>query len=112
MSRARKWAVAITLVVFAIAAGVCGWLLSRYDPDTASKYAGVIQAVAAVFGLCGVVFAVMALASGPGADKHVQKNHGDQVFSVQNGTMHINGNVLSPTAGADAKGLPDDQSGS
>lgn len=96
MSRARKWGVAITLIVFAIAAGACGWFLSRYDPDTASKYAGLIQAVTAVFALCGVVFTVMALSSPAAAAPHVQKNRagdGGVVIASQNGDVYTDGHV-------------------
>lgn len=115
MSRAKKWGVAITLLVFAVAAGLCLWFLGVNDPQTASRYAGVIQAAAAVFSLSGVVFAVMALASPSGAAGSVQKNRaGDRgvVIASQNGNVYTNGHGPGRAAGESEKGAPGGQTGS
>ena len=109
MSRARKWGVAFTLLLFAGIAGLCWWFLATYDLDTASKYAGAIQAVAAVFGLSGVVFAVMALTSSSGVAGSVQRNRagaGGVVIASQNGHVYTSGHAPGPAEGSVEKGAP------
>lgn len=107
MSRGKKWGVAITLLVFAVAAGLCGWFLSRSDPETASQYAGGIQAVTAVFSLSAVVFAVMAIASPSDSAGSVQKNRagvGGVVIASQGGNVYTSGHEHGRAAGADDEG--------
>lgn len=115
MSRPRKWGVAITLLMSAVASGLCLWFLSRYDPETASRYAGVIQAVTAMFSLSAVVFAVMALASPSGVAGSVQKNRagaGGVVIASQNGNVYTNGHGPARVTGTSEQGAPGGQTGS
>ncbi len=115
MSRGKKWGVAITLLVFAVAAGLSGWFLSRYDPETASQYAALIQAVTAVFSLSAVVFAVMAIAAPSGAAGPVQKNRagaGGVVIAAQGGNVYTSGHEHGRAAGADNEGASGDQTAS
>jgi len=99
--------VSVTLFVFAVVSALCGWFLSRFDLERATQYAGIIQAIVAVFGLSAIAIAIMAFVAPSEATKHVQKNRGDRVFGVQGGTIYINGQAPSPEVRVDGMGKPD-----
>lgn len=68
MSRGTKAIVAVSLLVAAVAATVLGWALSQGDVESASQWSGIVQGFAAILGLPGLVFAILALRGGSPAD--------------------------------------------